>query len=80
MATFWEKVGELLIKSHQVMKSMRRKEIAYHAGVTVRTLTNWCKPYQKDLEELGLKRNMIELPPSIVEWICHKFCIDIDED
>jgi hypothetical protein len=60
------------------MKAMTRRQIAYFAGVSVRTLSNWCKPYQHELESLGLKPNMIILPPQIVEWICNRFCIDVE--
>lgn len=60
------------------MKAMTRQQIAYHAGVTVRTLRNWCKPYRKELEAQGLRPGMIVLPPNIVGWICDKFCIDIE--
>ena len=61
------------------MKAMTRQQLAYFAGVSVRTLSNWCKPYQQELETLGLKTNMIVLPPRVVQWICDKFCIDIDD-
>ena len=27
---------------------------------------------------LGLQPGMIILPPNIVQWICDKFCIDVD--
>jgi hypothetical protein len=61
------------------MKAMTRQQIAAYAGVTVKTLGNWCKPYHKELEALGLRPGMIVLPPVIVKWICEKFCIDIEE-
>ena len=60
------------------MKAMTRTQLAAYAGVSVRTLANWCKPYQHELESLGLKPNMIILPPQIVEWICNRFCIDVE--
>ena len=60
------------------MKAMTRQQIAYYAGVTVKTLRNWCKPYRQELEALGLRPGMIILPPNIVQWICDKFCIDVD--
>ncbi len=59
------------------MKAMTRQQIADCAGVTVKTLGNWCKPYQEELERLGLRRGMVVLPPNIVRWIADKFCIDI---
>jgi len=59
------------------MKAKTRQEIAGYAGVSVKTLSNWCKPYSKELEALGLQDGMIVLPPVIVQWICEKFCIDV---
>jgi hypothetical protein len=60
------------------MKAMTRQQIACYAGVTVKTLNNWCKPYRQELEAIGLRPGMIVLPPNIVRWICDKFCIDVD--
>jgi hypothetical protein len=60
------------------MKAMTRQQIAWYAGVSVKTLKNWCKPYRKELEALGLQPGMVILPPNIVQWICDKFCIDIE--
>ena len=56
---------------------MTRQQIACQAGVTVKTLSNWMKPYRKDLEDIGLRPGMIVLPPNIVKWIAEKFCIDL---
>jgi len=33
---------------------------------------------RKELEALGLQPGMIILPPNIVQWICDKFCIDVE--
>ena len=60
------------------MKAMTRQQIAWYAGVTVKTLRNRCKPYREVLEALGLQPGMIILPPNIVQWICDKFCIYVD--
>ena len=60
------------------MKSMTRQQIAHRAGVSVKTLTNWCRPFRKELEALGLRPDMIVLPPVIVKWIADKFCIDLE--
>ena len=59
------------------MKSFSKSELANCAGVTVKTLMNWCKPYQSELESMGLRPNAKVLTPRIVEFIVHKFCIDI---
>ena len=36
------------------MKAMSKQQLALCAGVTVRTLFNWCKPYHKELARMGL--------------------------
>ena len=60
------------------MKAMTKQQLAYHAGVSVRTLSNWCRPYRKELEAIGMTPNMKILPPQIVSWICKQFCITVD--
>ncbi len=60
------------------MKAMTRTQLAAYAGVSVRTLVNWCKPYQKELAQMGMTPDMRVLPPNIVKWIAERFCIDID--
>ena len=62
------------------MKAMTRQQLADCAGVSVKTLSKWCKPFLHELYELGLRPGMIVLPPKIVMWICDKFCIDIDNE
>lgn len=57
---------------------MTRTQLAAYAGVSVRTLVNWCKPYQKELAQMGMTPDMRVLPPNIVKWIAERFCIDID--
>ena len=57
---------------------MTRQQIAYYAGVSVKTLNNWCKPYREELRAMGMTRSMVVLSPRIVEWLAEKFCIDID--
>ena len=66
-------------KQKTTMKAMTRQQIAYYAGVSVKTLNNWCKPYREELQAMGLKPKKIVLPPHIVNWMCQKFCIDIDD-
>ena len=55
-----------------------KQQLAQCAGVTVRTLFNWCRPYRKELARLGLKPGMRVLPPHIVKWIADRFCIDLE--
>ena len=61
------------------MKSLTKSELANYAGVSVKTLMNWIKPYTNELESMGLRPNAKVLTPRIVEFIVHKFCIDIPE-
>ena len=59
------------------MKAMTRQELADCAGVSVRTLANWCRPFEKELHRLGLRPRMRLLPPSVVVFITEKLCIDV---
>ena len=60
------------------MKSMLKSELARAAGVSVKTLNNWCKPYKKQLTKMGWQPRMRLLPPKIVAFMVEKFCIDIE--
>ena len=57
------------------MKSMLKSELAREAGVSRKTLNNWCKPYMKELVKMGYRPTMKMLPPNIVQFIREKFCI-----
>ena len=48
------------------------------AGVSVRTLNSWCKPYQHELQEMGVTPRMKVLPPNVVMFLTDKFCIDVE--
>ncbi len=56
---------------------MTKSELAGKAGIRVQTLMNWCRPFQKELEALGMQPNMKVLPPNIVKFIAEKFAIDV---
>ena len=56
---------------------MLKQELADRAGVTVRTLNNWCKPLREELERMGLKPKAKLLPPHIVKFLSEKYCIDV---
>ena len=43
------------------------------------TLREWCKPYQKELEAMGLRPNARVLSPKAVKFLAEKFCIDVDD-
>lgn len=59
-----------------IMKAMSKQQLAECAGVSVRTLMEWCKPFREELEAMGLRPNAKVLPPHIVAFIVEKFCID----
>ncbi len=59
------------------MKAMSKSELAFKAGVSVSTLMNWCRPYRKELADMGMLPGMRVLPPHIVKFIVEKFCIDL---
>ena len=61
------------------MKAKSKKELADMAGVSVNTLRDWCKPYQKELERMGMVPGMRILPPGIVKFLVEKFCIDVED-
>ena len=46
------------------MKAMSKQQIADCAGVSVRTLMEWCKPHAAELKRLGLRPNAKVLPPA----------------
>ena len=57
---------------------MTKQQLAQCAGVTVRTLSNWCSPHREELARMGYKPGMRVLPPHIVKWIADRFCIDLE--
>jgi hypothetical protein len=59
------------------MKAMSKQQLADAAGVSVTTLMNWCRPFRKELEAMGLRQNMRVIPPNAVKFIAEKFCIDL---
>lgn len=60
------------------MKAMTKQQVAQAAGVTTRTLLRWCKPFKKELAQMGLTPGMRVLPPHIVKWMAEQFCIDLE--
>ena len=57
---------------------MTKSQLADSAGVSVKTLMNWLKPYRGELEKMGLGPYDKLLKPDIVKFIVDKTCIDID--
>lgn len=60
-----------------IMKAMSKQQLADCAGVSVRTLMAWCRPYAKKLEEMGLRPRAKVLEPHIVKYLVHKLSIDV---
>ena len=60
------------------MKAMCKQRLAGYAGVSVKTLMSWCKPYMQELEQMGLKPRAKILPPHIIKYIADKFTIIIE--
>ena len=61
------------------MKAMSKQQLADAAGVSVKVLMSWCRPYRQQFEALGLKPKDRVLPPKIVKFIAETFCIDVDD-
>jgi hypothetical protein len=61
------------------MKAMSKQQLADCAGVSVKTLSSWCRPYQRELQEMGVTPRMKVLPPQVVLFLIEKFCIDVDK-
>ena len=59
------------------MRAMKKQEMADAAGVSVKTLMSWCRPFREELEQMGLKPRAKKLPPYVVAYLAEKFCIDL---
>ena len=61
------------------MKAMSKQQLANKAGVSLNTMNKWCKPFEKELLNLGMIPKARVLPPVVVKYIAEKFCIDLNE-
>ena len=61
------------------MKAMTKQQLADCAGVSVKTLMNWCKPFRQELAAMGLKPTSKVLPPHIIKYLSEIFCIDLPQ-
>ena len=61
------------------MKAMLKSEMARAAGVSVKTLNSWCRPYRKQLTKMGWKPRTKIIPPKAAAFIVEEFCIDVEE-
>ena len=59
------------------MKAMLKSELAREAGVSTRTFGRWCKPFRKELIQMGWRPEMKLLPPHIVAFLADKLCITV---
>lgn len=61
------------------MKAMSKQQLADAAGVSVKVLMSWCRPYQNKLAAMGLKPKDRVLRPQVVKFIAEKLCIDVED-
>ena len=61
------------------MKAMTKQQLADCAGVTTKTLMNWCEQYMSELQAMGMQPHMKVLPPHIVRFLKEKFSIDVGD-
>lgn len=59
------------------MKSMTKQQLADKAGASVNTLNKWCKPFQKELEAMGIGPNDRLLHPKAAKLVIKNLDIDI---
>ena len=62
------------------MKAMLKSELAREAGVSMRTFRRWCKPFRKELIQMGWRPEMKLLPPKIVAFLADKLCIIVPHE
>jgi DeoR/GlpR family transcriptional regulator of sugar metabolism len=60
------------------MKSMSKYELAEAAGVSAATFRRWLKTDRAFLEANGITPKTKILPPNVVQYLCDKYCIDIE--
>ncbi|NCC99485.1 MAG: hypothetical protein EOL95_07275 [Bacteroidia bacterium] len=58
-------------------KSMFKYQLANAAGVDVRTLNRWLKTDKEEINKLMGTISTRLLPPSVVEYICTKYVIEL---
>ncbi|MBR1395357.1 MAG: hypothetical protein IJ559_06845 [Prevotella sp.] len=59
------------------IRAYSKTELARRAGVSVKTLKNWCRPFRKELSRMGLNPRAKKLPPHVVAFLSEKLCIDL---
>ena len=56
---------------------MTKQQLADKAGASVNTLNKWCKPFQKELEAMGIGPNDRLLHPKAVKLVIKNLDIDV---
>lgn len=54
------------------MRAMTRQQIAAYAGMNVRKLYNWFRPFRQEMEQMRLAEFMRLLQPHIVRFIAYR--------
>ena len=57
--------------------TVSKRQIAEALGISLPTLRTWLKPFQKDLEDLGVTPTSKLLNPKATHFICEKFDIEL---
>lgn len=60
------------------MKAMSKFELAEAAGVSAATLRRWLRTDEEFLRANGITSKTKILPPNVVQYLCDKYCIDIE--
>ncbi len=61
------------------MKPLYTYELADMAGVSKRTLQRWMLRHRPALLQLGYRPQDKFIPPRALQYLCHEFCIDVEE-
>ena len=58
-------------------RTVSKKQIADALCISLPTLRTWLKPFQKDLENMGVTSTSKLLNPKATNFICEKFDIEL---
>jgi len=80
LAKILQQVDDLLERTpiHQINYPhgpMTKAEMVQLFHTTSRTFSNWLKPYQSELEKMGVTKKQKKLPEKAVRFLCEKFTI-----
>lgn len=60
-------------------KAMYKNELAQAAGVSLSTFRFWLRTDTETLRQMGVGERTKLLPPVAVNYLCNKYCIDIEK-